>query len=81
MRRFAALLGALSAISSAFVVRPANSYRGFMVKSTATAQTPALTFLGAVTIAVGARCRSRFAMMTGLLGVTVGDVLHRPRDR
>jgi acetyl esterase/lipase len=72
MRRLAVLLGAVSAISSAVVVRPANSYRGFMVKSTATAQTPALTILGVVTAALGARCRSRFAMMTGLFAATVG---------
>jgi acetyl esterase/lipase len=72
MKRLAALLGALSAVSSAFVVRPVNSYRGFMVKSTATAQTPALTLLGAVATALGARYRSRFAMLTGLLAATVG---------
>ena len=72
MKRVAAFLGALSAISSALVVRPVNSYRGFMVKSTATAQTPALTLFGALTAALGARYRSRFAMVTGLLAATVG---------
>jgi acetyl esterase/lipase len=71
MKRLVALLGALSAVSSALVVRPVNSYRGFMVKSTATAQTPALTVLGAVTAALGARYRSRFATLAGLLAATV----------
>jgi acetyl esterase/lipase len=72
MKRVAATLGSLSAISAALVVRPVNSYRGFMVKSTATAQTPALTLLGAITAALGARFRSRFAVVTGLLAATVG---------
>ncbi len=72
MKRLAALLGAISAVSSALVVRPVNSYRGFIVKSTATAQTPALTLLGAVTAALGVRYRSRFAMLSGLLAATVG---------
>jgi acetyl esterase/lipase len=72
MKRLPVLLGALSATSSALVARPVNSYRGFMVKSTATAQTPALTLLGAITLAVGAKSRSRFAMMSGLLATTVG---------
>jgi hypothetical protein len=54
MQRVAATLGALSAGWSAVVLRPVNSYQGFMVKSTATAQTPALTILGAVTAALGA---------------------------
>ena len=72
MKRLVTLLGGLAAISSALVVRPVNSYRGFMVKSTTTAQTPALTLFGVVTAALGARYRSRFAMMTGLLAATVG---------
>jgi acetyl esterase/lipase len=72
MKRLAALLGVLSAGFSALVVRPVNSYQGFMVKSTATALTPALTALGALTAALGASRRSRFAMMTGLLGAGVG---------
>jgi hypothetical protein len=72
MKRVAALLGGLSAVSSALVVRPVNSYRGFMVKSTATAQTPALALLGAVAAALGARYRSRFATVTGLFAATVG---------
>ncbi|MDH4365961.1 MAG: alpha/beta hydrolase, partial [Acidimicrobiia bacterium] len=70
--RVAALLGVLSAGLSALVVRPVNSYQGFMFKSTATAQTPALTVLGALTAALGAIRRSRFAIATGLLGASVG---------
>jgi acetyl esterase/lipase len=73
MKRLAVFLGGLSAILSVVVVRPVNSYRGFMVKSTATAQSPALTLLGVVTCALGAKCRSRFAMVTGLLAATVGS--------
>jgi acetyl esterase/lipase len=72
MKRVTALLGALSAVSSAVVIRPVNSYRGFMVKSTATAQTPALTLLGGITAVLGAKYRSRFATVTGLLAATVG---------
>jgi acetyl esterase/lipase len=71
-RRAPALLGVLSAGVSALVVRPANSYQGFLLKSTATAQTPALTVLGVLTAAVGAIRRSRFAMITGVLGAGVG---------
>lgn len=71
-RRVAAVLGVLSVGLSALVVRPVNSYRGFVLKSTATAQTPALTILGALTAALGAFRRSRFAMVTGLLGACVG---------
>jgi hypothetical protein len=43
-----------------------------MVKSTATAQTPALTVLGASTAALGVVRRSRFAVLAGLLGAGVG---------
>ena len=71
-KRLAALLGVLSAGLSALVVRPVNSYQGFILKSTATAQTPALTVLGALTAALGAIRRSRFAMITGVLGASVG---------
>ena len=71
-KRLAALLGVLSASLSALVVRPVNTYQGFILKSTATAQTPALTVLGALTAALGAIRRSRFAMITGVLGASVG---------
>jgi acetyl esterase/lipase len=71
-KRVAALLGVLSASLSAVVVRPVDTYQGFILKSTATAQTPALTVLGALTAAVGATRRSRFAMITGVLGAGVG---------
>ena len=53
-RRLANILGALSALLAVLVVRPANSYQGFMFKSTATAQTPMLTILGLFTAALGA---------------------------
>jgi acetyl esterase/lipase len=72
MRRVVAVLGVLSAGLSALVVRPVNSYQAFIFKSTATAQTPALTVLGTLTAALGAIRRSRFAMITGLLGASVG---------
>lgn len=72
MKRLAVFLGVLSALFSALVVRPANGYRGFIVKSTATAQTPTLTVLGALTAALGALSRSRFALITGVLGASVG---------
>jgi acetyl esterase/lipase len=72
MRRPAALLGVLSTGFAALVVRPVNSYQGFMVKSTATALTPVLSVLGALTAVLGARNRSRFAMMTGAFGAGVG---------
>jgi hypothetical protein len=71
-KRLAALLGVVSAGLSALVVRPVNTYQGFILKSTATAQTPALTVLGALTAALGAIRRSRFAMITGVLGASVG---------
>ena len=61
MKRLAALLGVCSAGFSAIVVRPVNSYQGFIGKSTATAQTPALTVLGALAAVFGARRHSRFA--------------------
>jgi acetyl esterase/lipase len=72
MKRLAAVLGVLSAFFAALVVRPVNSYRGFMGKSTATAQTPALSVLGVLAAALGAMRRSRFAMITGVLGAGVG---------
>ena len=72
-KRFAAFLGVLSAGLSALVVRPVNSYQGFILKSTATAQTPALTVLGALTAVLGVIRRSRFAMITGNLGKHAAD--------
>ena len=66
--RLAAFLGVLSAGLAALVARPVNSYQGFMLKSTATAQTPALTVLGALAAALGAGRHSRFAMVTGAFG-------------
>ena len=72
MNRLAALLGVCSAGLAAIVVRPVNSYQGFIGKSTATAQTPALTVLGALAALLGARRHSRFAIITGVLGAGVG---------
>ncbi len=72
MKRLAVMLGVLSAIGSVLVVRPANSYRGFIGKSMATAQTPALTALGVAAAGMGAMRRSWFAMITGVLGASVG---------
>jgi len=72
MKRFAMILGLFSASLSVLVVRPANTYQGFIGKSTATAQTPGLTLVGALAALLGARCRSRFAMMAGVLGASVG---------
>src|SRR5262245_45612083 len=43
-----------------------------MLKSTATAQTPALTVLGALAVVLGVIRRSRFAVITGMLGASVG---------
>jgi acetyl esterase/lipase len=72
MKRLAMLLGVFSAVLSALVVRPVNSYQGFIVKSTATAQTPALTVLGVLAAVLGAVRRSRFAVIAGVLGASVG---------
>ena len=71
-KRLVALLGVLTAGLAALVVRPVNTYQGFIFKATATAQTPALTVLGALTAVLGAIRRSRFAVITGVLGAGVG---------
>jgi acetyl esterase/lipase len=62
----------VSAGFAALVVRPANSYQGFVLKSTATAQTPALTVVAAVTAALGVIRRSRLALVTGVAGASIG---------
>lgn len=72
MNALARILGLLAAGVAAIVLRPVNSYQGFMVKSTATAQTPALTALGALAAALGIKCRSPFAVLTGAVGAGVG---------
>jgi acetyl esterase/lipase len=72
VKRLGLLLGALSTLWSAVVMRPVNSYRGFMLKSTATAQAPALVLLGAITAVLGARRRARLAAMSGVFAATVG---------
>jgi acetyl esterase/lipase len=71
MKTVARLLGLLSAIIAVLVIRPANSYPGFMVKSTATAQTPAVAVLGAVAAVLGIRHRSPFAVASGAAGAVV----------
>ena len=72
MKRLASVLGVLSATLSALVVRPVNTYQGFIGKSTATAQTPGLIVLGALAALFGARRRARFATISGVLGASVG---------
>jgi acetyl esterase/lipase len=72
MKHLARLLGILSAAFGALALRPVNSYQGFMVKSTATAQTPALTLLGILSAALGVRQRSPLAILTGALGAAIG---------
>ncbi len=77
MRSLARLLGLVVLGLAAVVLRPVNSYRGFMVKSTATAQTPALAILGAITMALGIRHRSPFAVAAGAAGACVATVYIR----
>jgi acetyl esterase/lipase len=72
MKILARLLGLLSGLVAAVVLRPVNSYQGFMVKSTATAQTPALTLLGALAAVLGIKQRSPFAVITGAFGAGIG---------
>jgi acetyl esterase/lipase len=72
MNVFAIVLGLLSSAIGAAVLRPFNSYQGFLVKSTATAQTPALALLGAVSTALGIRQRSFVATACGALSAGIG---------
>jgi acetyl esterase/lipase len=72
MKILATLLGILSAAISALVLRPVNSYQGFMVKSTVTANAPALTVLGALAAALGVLRRAPIAIVTGLFGAGIG---------
>lgn len=72
MKMLATLLGLLSGAIAAAVLRPANSFQGFIVKSTATANAPALTLLGALAAALGLKQRSRFATVSGALGAGIG---------
>lgn len=77
MRSLARLLGLLALAVSAVVLRPVNSYQGFMIKSTGTAQTPALAILGVVATALGIRHRSPFAVVAGAAGASVATVYIR----
>jgi acetyl esterase/lipase len=54
------------------VLRPVSTYQGFMVKSTATAQTLALTLLGTLSTALGVKHRSLLATISGALGAGIG---------
>jgi acetyl esterase/lipase len=72
MRLLSTLLGLLSAAVAVVVLRPVNSYRAFMVKATATAQTPALTLLGTLAAVFAIRRRARFPAIAGLFGAGVG---------
>jgi acetyl esterase/lipase len=72
MKWIATILGLLSAAFAAVVRRPANSYQGFMVKSTATANSPALVVLGTLAAALGLRLRAPVATLCGVAGAGVG---------
>ena len=72
MKNLARLLGVLSGAVAVVVMRPVNSYQGFLIKATATAQTPALAALGAISAALGVKHRSLLAMLSGALGAGVG---------
>ncbi len=72
MKMLARILGLLSVALAALVARPVNTYQGFMVKSTATAQSPALIMIGTLAAALGVRCRSPLATLSGVLGAGVG---------
>lgn len=72
MKLLATLLGLLSGALAALVARPVNTYQGFIVKSTATANTPALALLGTVSTVLGMKHRSPFATIAGMLGTGIG---------
>lgn len=72
MKNLARLLGLIAAAISALVLRPFNTYQGFMIKSTATANTPSLTLLGSLATALGIKYRSLLAVVTGAIGIGVG---------
>jgi acetyl esterase/lipase len=64
-------LGLLSGVGAAVVLRPVNTYQGFMLKSTVTANTPALAVFGTLTAAIGVKQRSAFAFACGASGAAV----------
>ena len=65
MKMLARLLGLLAGALSIVVARPGNSYQAFIVKSTVTAQAPALTLLGTLATVLGIRHRSLVAVVSG----------------
>lgn len=72
MKALSLLTGAISALWSIIVLRPFESYQAFLVKSTATANTPALSGVGALVAALGLRYRSLPATILGLFSSLVG---------
>jgi acetyl esterase/lipase len=72
MKMLARFLGLLSGAISAVVLRPVNTYQGFLVKSTATAQTPTLALLGALATALGIKHRSLVATISGAFSTVIG---------
>jgi len=72
MKMVARFLAFLSGALSVIVLRPVNSYQGFMIKATATAQTPALTALGILTAALGIRYRLLVSVIAGGFSALVG---------
>lgn len=85
MKNLAKFLGVLSAVFGAIVLRPVNSYQAFMLKSTATAQTPGLVLLGSLAAILGVKHRSPLGVITGTLGAGIGVTYIRrtvaPHDR
>lgn len=72
MKTTARVLGLFSTVFGALVLRRVRSYQGFMVKATATAQTPALTLLGTASTATGLVARSPFSVAAGLAAIGIG---------
>ena len=77
MKTLTTLLGLLSGAGAAVVLRPANSYQGFMLKSTMTANTPTLALLGSIAAMLGVKHRSLFAVVSGTLSAGVGAIYIR----
>lgn len=72
MKNLARLLGILCGAVAVVVMRPVNSYQGFMIKATATAQSPALAVLAALTAVIGVIHRSLLVTLSGVFGAVVG---------
>jgi acetyl esterase/lipase len=73
MRPGTAFLSALSAGFGVAALRPVNSYQGFLLKSTATANAPALVLLGALSAVLGVKQRSIAATTAGAFGAAIGS--------